>query len=80
MPGHYINRGEKVKISAGWLIEQTGWKGKQWGRSGVHSRQALVLVNLGGAHGAEIAGLAERIKRDVYEKFNIELMPEVNIL
>jgi len=80
MPGHYVGNGEKVKVPAGWLIEQCGWKGKNIGRAGVHPHQALVLVNLGGAEGAEIAFLAEKIKRDVYEKFGVELIPEVNIL
>ncbi|MFW5890342.1 MAG: UDP-N-acetylmuramate dehydrogenase [Marinilabiliaceae bacterium] len=80
MPGHPSHVDEKVKIPAGWLIEQSGWKGKQLGRAGVHPYQALVLVNLGGAEGAEIAFLAEKIKKDVYEKFAIELVPEVNIL
>ncbi len=80
IPGHHAEDGKKVKIPAAWLIEQTGWKGKQLGNAGVNPHQALVLVNLGGAHGTEIAGLAEKIKSDVYEKFNIELIPEINIL
>lgn len=69
-----------VKIPAGWLIEKTGYKGKCVGNAGVHKDQALVLVNLGGASGEEILKLARSIQRDVSQKYNIELMPEVNIV
>ena len=62
------------------LIEQCGWKGKSLGRAGVHAKQALVLVNRGGATGDEVVRLCEAIRRDVKEKFGINIYPEVNIV
>lgn len=69
-----------VKIAAGWLIEQCGWKGKRVGETGAHAQQALVLVNYGAAKGAEVWALAQEIQRSVQEKFGVLLQPEVNVI
>lgn len=69
-----------VKIPAGWLVEQCGFKGKRFGKVGVHDKQALVIVNHGGATGAEVLDLANQIIVSVKEKFGLELVPEVNIV
>lgn len=69
-----------IKVPAGWLIEQCGWKGKRVGETGVHKDQALVLVNYGNAKGSEIWALAQEILKSVQEKFSIALEPEVNVI
>ena len=73
----YLFENETVKIPAAWLIEQCGWRGKRTGNVGVWPLQPLVLVNYGGASGAEIASLADTVKQSVMKKFGIELTPEV---
>lgn len=70
----------QMKVAAGWLIDQLGWKGYKENNFGVHAKQALVLVNYGGAHGVDIAQLAHRIQIDVRSKFGIELEAEVNFI
>lgn len=77
---HYVVDADHIKIPAGWMIEQCGWKGKSLGRAGVHDRQALVLVNRGGATGNEVVALYEQIIKDVKKKFGIEIHPEVNVI
>jgi len=69
-----------VKVPAGWLIDQAGWKGHRRGEIGIHAKQALVLVNYGGGNGAEILQLAHDIQNDIAQKFGINLQTEVNII
>jgi UDP-N-acetylmuramate dehydrogenase len=75
MPRYPAGAGHS-KLAAGWLIEQAGWKGRRLGNAGVHAQHALVLVNHGGASGAEILTLARTIQHSVAEKFGVELEPE----
>ena len=79
MPHYYIDA-DHEKIPAGWMIDQCGWKGRSLGRAGVHDKQALVLVNRGGATGQEIVDLCNTIRADVKAKFGIDIHPEVNIV
>lgn len=79
IPGYPLP-GDLVKVPAGWLIETCGWKGRRFGNTGAHAKQALVLVNFGGATGTEIAEHAFRIIESVKERFQITLQPEVNIV
>ena len=78
IPGYPSTEG--VKVAAGWLIEQTGWKDKRIGEVGVHAKQALVLVNYGGGTGEEIKKLSEQIQASVYDKFGVQLQAEVNFI
>ncbi len=78
MPGYPSE--EDVKVPAGWLIEQCGWKGKRLGNIGVHDKQALVLVHFGGERGGALMALAQDIEASVRQKFGIAIEPEVNMI
>lgn len=79
MPYYAVGE-DDVKIPAGWLIEQSGWKGKSLGPAAVHDKQALVLVNKGGATGRDIMALSDAVRLAVSEKFGVDIRPEVKII
>ncbi|QNM86600.1 UDP-N-acetylmuramate dehydrogenase [Polaribacter pectinis] len=79
VPSYTVSETE-IKVPAGWLVEQSGFKGKRFGDAGVHEKQALVLVNYGNASGEEIYALAKKIQKTVLEKFKISLEIEVNVI
>ena len=80
MPVYPAEEEGKIKLAAGWMIDRAGMKGHIDGRVGVHDRQALVLVNRGGATGGEVLDLAREVQRAVRERFGVEIDMEVNIL
>ena len=73
---HYPQATGRVKLAAGWLIDQAGWKGRDLGPVGMYEKQALVLVNRGGATGADVTALMRAVQSDVRERFGVELTPE----
>ncbi len=75
-----FEEGNKYKVPSGWLSEECGWKGKKVGNVGMHSKQALVLVNHGGATGEEIKNFSESVINSVSQKFDLTLVPEVNFI
>ncbi|OIQ16264.1 MAG: UDP-N-acetylenolpyruvoylglucosamine reductase [Flavobacterium sp. MedPE-SWcel] len=77
---HYVVSDTTVKVPAGWLIEQSGFKGKRFDDAGVHTKQALVLVNYGTATGQELLNLSKKIQDTVYKNFGIRIEAEVNII
>ena len=79
MPFYELADG-RVKIPAGWMIDQCGWKGKSLGPAAVHDKQALVLVNCGGATGKDIISLSDAVRASVHEKFGVDIHPEVNFV
>jgi UDP-N-acetylmuramate dehydrogenase len=70
----------RYKLAAGWLIDQCGWKGRSMGAAGVHENQALVLVNRGGANGADVLRLSNKIREEVQAKYGVMLEPEPVII
>ncbi|MDA3953231.1 MAG: UDP-N-acetylmuramate dehydrogenase [Bacteroidales bacterium] len=76
----YFQNTDLIKIPAGWLIEKAGWKGKNIGNVGVHNKQALVLINNGGATGMEVLDIAKEIQKSVKDKFGIDIEMEVNVV
>ena len=80
MPHYPAADPSQVKLAAGWLIDRAGLKGHSEGRVGIHPRQALVIINLGGATGTEIVAFARKVQEQVKKRFGVEIEPEVNIL
>ena len=72
----YAQSDGSIKLAAGWMIDQCGWKGRSLGAAGVHEKQALVLVNRGGVAGAAVLALAEKIADDVQARFGVSLETE----
>ena len=70
----------EVKVPAGWLIEQAGFKGKRFGDAGIHKNQALVLVNYGNATGQEILNVSKDIQETIFNTFGIRIEAEVNVI
>jgi UDP-N-acetylmuramate dehydrogenase len=79
IPSYQVDE-QHVKVPAGWLIDQSGWKGKTFGDYGVHKRQALVLVNYKNAKGKDLVHLSEQIIEDIKQRYGITLEREVNII
>ena len=77
---YYILSENEIKIPAGWLIDNAGFKGKRFGNVGVHDKQALVLVNFGKGTGMDIKNLSDKIRQSVQNQYNIALQPEVNFI
>ncbi len=71
---------QHVKLSAGWLIDQLGWRGRNIGPAGVYEKQALVIVNHGGATGQDVLRVCEAVRQDVLQTYGVELQPEVNFI
>lgn len=80
LPYYILQNSDQVKIPAGWLIQKCGWKGKSLGEAAVHDKQALVLINKGGATGSDLIRLALQIENDVFERFSIQLEKEVTVI
>ncbi|MDR0379058.1 MAG: UDP-N-acetylmuramate dehydrogenase [Candidatus Accumulibacter sp.] len=79
IPCHPQTEG-RIKLAAAWLIERAGWRGRNLGPVGMYEKQALVLVNRGGATGADVLALARAVQRDVHESFGVDLVPEPVLL
>lgn len=77
---HYKVDDDKIKLPAGWLIEQCGWKGKSLGKAAVYHKQALVIINTGGATSSDIISISKEVQKSVKDKFGIEINPEVNFI